>query len=110
MTNAVPAARESGTFLFGFFTSPAVKVMLFQASEENREPTCATQNATNKPNRPPLAAIADIKETSGLIISTPRGVQRSVKLDLIASACRPTVKPIRMRTTSDNVLAEVKIF
>src|SRR3954467_72701 len=110
MTKAVPAASESGTLRFGFFTSPAVKVMLFQASEENREPTCATQNATNKPNNPPLAAIAEINETSGLIISTPRGVQKSVKLALIASACRPTVNPIKMRTTRDNVLAEVKIF
>ena len=38
----MPSASESGTSRRGFFTSPAVKVMLFQASAENSEPTCAT--------------------------------------------------------------------
>ena len=37
----VPNAMESATSRFGFFTSAAVKPMLFQASDEKREPTCA---------------------------------------------------------------------
>ena len=56
MTSAVPSARDSGTSRRGFFTSPAVKVMLFQASAENSEPTCATPKATRRPN-PPAAAV-----------------------------------------------------
>ena len=36
----------------GFLTSPAVKVMLFQASEEKSDPTWATQKATNRPMAP----------------------------------------------------------
>jgi len=34
----------------GFFTSPAVNVMLFQASAEKSELVCETQIATNNPN------------------------------------------------------------
>ena len=37
-------------FRRGSFTSPAVNVMLFQASAEKSEPVCATQIATNRPN------------------------------------------------------------
>ena len=33
----------------GFFTSPAVNVMLFQASAENSDPVCDTQMAMNMP-------------------------------------------------------------
>jgi len=41
VTSAVPAASDKGEYSrLGSFTSPAVKVMLFQASEENSEPTC----------------------------------------------------------------------
>ena len=46
----VPSASDSGIFLRGSFTSPAVNVMLFQASAENSEPVCATQMAMNSPN------------------------------------------------------------
>ena len=46
----VPSASESGMFRRGSFTSPAVKVMLFQASAENSDPVCDTQTATNSPN------------------------------------------------------------
>ena len=42
-------ASESGRLRRGFFTSPAVKVMLCQASAEKSEPVCATQIATNSP-------------------------------------------------------------
>ena len=48
-------ASERGMLRLGSFTSPAVNVMLFQASEEKSEPTWATQKAINNPN-PPAAA------------------------------------------------------
>ena len=38
-TVPVPRASASGMFRCGSRTSPAVKVMLFQASQENSEPT-----------------------------------------------------------------------
>ena len=40
MTMTVPSASDSGMLRRGSFTSPAVKVMLFQASAENSEPVC----------------------------------------------------------------------
>ena len=42
VTSVTPVTRLKGMFRFGFFTSPAAKVMLFQASDENNEPTIAT--------------------------------------------------------------------
>ena len=50
MTMPVPSASDSGMLRRGSFTSPAVKVMLFQASAENSEPVCATHTPTNSPN------------------------------------------------------------
>jgi hypothetical protein len=49
MTTPVPNASESGKLRLGFFTSPAVKVTLFQASAENSEPTCATARIVRVP-------------------------------------------------------------
>jgi len=46
MTVPVPMASESGRLRCGFFTSPAVKVTLFQASAEKSEPTFATARTT----------------------------------------------------------------
>ena len=46
----VPSASDSGMLRRGSLTSPAVKVMLFQASAENSDPVCDTQIATNRPN------------------------------------------------------------
>src|ERR1039457_6141281 len=110
VTSAVPAASERGMLRRGFFTSPAVKVMLFQASEENREPTCPTQNATNKPIAPPVAASVGRKDISGLIGETPCGVQRLEKLARTASALRPRNKPMMSRVSRESILAEVKTF
>ena len=45
----VPSASASGMFRRGSFTSPAVNVMLFHASAEKSEPTCATHSAMNMP-------------------------------------------------------------
>ena len=41
-TVVVPTKRETGRLRLGFITSPPVKVTLFQASDENRGPTIAT--------------------------------------------------------------------
>src|SRR5882724_8332207 len=95
ITRPVPAARESGMYRFGSFTSPAVNVILFQASEENRDPTCATQKATNNPNAPVVAVTVARKDKSGLTSETAWGVQRSLKLAQIASALRPTKSPMK---------------
>ena len=50
MTMNVPSASDSGMLRRGSFTSPAVNVMLFQASAEKSDPVCDTQIATNRPN------------------------------------------------------------
>src|SRR5438093_3266851 len=84
--------------------------MLFQASEEKSEPTWATQNAMNKPNAPPAAVTVAMNGKFGLIGLTPRGVQKSVKLALMASAFLPKKSPIRIRAMSESVFVEVKIF
>src|SRR5208283_4538296 len=99
----VPAASERGILRRGSFTSPAVKVMLFQASEEKSEPTWATQNATNRPNTPPAAETVEMKDKSGLTGVTPRGVQRSLKLALMASALRARTRPMRISATRESV-------
>src|SRR5215469_8715649 len=52
MTMMVPNTIESATSRLGFFTSAAVKPILFQASAENNDPTCATANASSNPYHP----------------------------------------------------------
>src|SRR5271170_7430047 len=49
MTTPVPSASDSGRLRLGFFTSPAVKVTLFQASAENSDPTWATARIVRTP-------------------------------------------------------------
>ena len=79
MTIIVPSAMESATSRFGFFTSPAVKPMLFHASAEKSEPTCATPKATNSPNHPLAAVTVGIrffrKSAPGLMGKAPRTAQ-----------------------------------
>ena len=94
----------------GSRTSPAVKVMLFQASEENSEPTWATQIATSRPKAPPAAVTGEMNDKSGLISVTPRGVQKSPKFALSASELRPMRTPMTISAASDSVLADVKMF
>ena len=50
VTMAVPSAIDNGNVRRGSFTSPAVKQMLFHASEEKRDPVCAMPIATKSPN------------------------------------------------------------
>src|SRR5258707_4823836 len=51
ITTPVPTANESGKLRLGFFTSPAVKVTLFQASADKSEPTCATARIVSVPTK-----------------------------------------------------------
>ncbi len=90
-------------FRFGSFTSPAVNVMLFQASLENSEPVCATQMATNRPN--PLIAVRP-----GTMSTWPRGVHRSPKFADTAPLFQPRNRPMPIRASTAPVLAVVKTF
>ena len=74
-TMATPRASESGRLRLGLRTSPAVKVTLFQASEEKREPTMATPTSRTESKFHPALR------------------QKSVKLPATASGLRPTRKP-----------------
>ena len=104
MTRIVPSASESGTFRRGFITSPAVKVMLFQASAEKREFVCATQMPTKSPK-----AVAAVKlcPTS---CKLPRRLQKSLKFAAPAPDLTPTMMPSRMSAMSAPVFAVVKTF
>src|SRR4051812_41818768 len=97
-------------FRRGSLTSPAVKVMLFQASEENSEPTWETQKAMNRPKAPIVAITGTAKPKSGVMVVTSCGVQTFEKLAAIAVALRPTKIPSTISAASDSVLAEVKVF
>ncbi len=111
---AVPSASESGTSRRGFFTSPAVKVMLFQASAEKSEPTCATPYATSKPNSRsrrqrgnPACAGNPPRARWSARLGRPR---RCAKLAWMAAALRPRKMPTITSPISASVFAEVKIF
>src|SRR5262245_49534953 len=94
----------------GAFTSPAVNVMLFQASAENHDPTCQTQNATMTPNRPEADDRAGMNEASGTIVAGSRGAKGAEKFAEMTSALRPMMTPMMMSSASDSVLADVKTF
>src|SRR2546430_1443818 len=110
MTSAVRPASESGMVRFGSFTSPAVNVMLFQASEEKSDPTWAAQIAMSRPKTPLAAVTEGMNDRSGLMGATSRGVQKSPKLAVSASELRPTRMPTTISAASDSVLADVKRF
>src|SRR5436190_21252825 len=63
-----------------------------------------------RPKAPPAAVTVETHDKSDLMGITPPGVQKSVKLALIASAFRPSNNPTRISAISDSVLAEVKMF
>ena len=87
----------------GLRTSPAVKVMLFQASEENSEPTWETHKAMKSPK----AVAAERPAAMGV---TPRGVQKSPKLAWTAGAFQPRMRVTKMRPSRATILLEVKTF
>ena len=114
ITMMVPKAIDSATSRFGFFTSAAVKPMLFQASAEKSEPTWATPNATNRPKAPLAAVMVGTKLrrkfAPGSIGCAPRMAHRWLKFSEIAAAFLPTNTPRRISPTSESVFALVKIF
>src|SRR6478672_8451284 len=99
----VPSARDKGMLRRGSFTSPAVNVMLFQASAENSEPVCATQMATNNPN-------AVTAERPGTMGAAERTVQSAPKLSDTAVLFQPTRMPSRIKAASAPLLVVVKTF
>ena len=88
MTMPVPSASDSGMLRRGFFTSPAVNVMLFHASAEKSDPVCATQMATNRPK-----AVAAVRP--GTISTAPRGVHEVAEVGRHAPAFQPSSRPDR---------------
>ena len=100
----MPNARESGTLRRGFTTSPAVKVMLFHASAENKEFVCATQIPTKSPNT--VAAVKPAPTSCRL----PRTVQKSLKFSAPAPDFSPITIPRTINASSAPVFAVVKTF
>src|SRR5437763_16893254 len=101
ITTNVPSVSDSGMLRRGSFTSPAVNVMLFQASAEKSDPVCDTHTATNKPN----AVTAD---SPGTISTAPRTVQRFPKLSATAAWFQPSGSPTTVNPASAPVFAVVK--
>src|SRR5580658_11340943 len=101
----VPSAIETATSRLGFFTSAAVNPILFQASAEKSEPTCATPYATIKPSTPLAAVIVGTqprrKFAPGSIGTEPRMAQKCEKFSVMAPAYLPTKIPRMIRPTSD---------
>src|SRR5260370_33145507 len=114
MTIKVPNAMDSATSRLGFFTSAAVKPMLFHASAENNDPTCATPYATNSPNAPVAAVTVGTKPrrkfAPGSMACAPRMAQRWLKFCEMAAALRPTNTQMKISPSKDSALALVKIF
>ena len=100
----VPNASESGMLRLGSLTSPAVKVMLFQASAENSEPVWATQIPTKRPNA--LMAVRPPPKSS----SEPLTVHRLLKFAPNAPEREPISKPNTIRPNKAASFAVVKVF
>src|SRR5450759_3511422 len=88
-TMATPRASERGRLRFGLRTSPAVKVTLFQESDENRAPTIATPTSRTESK------------------FHPAWRQKPVKLLATAAGLRPTRKPAPTNPRSVPTLAKV---
>ena len=92
----------------GFFTSPAVKVMLFHASDENSDPTCTTARITTRftgTMGPPMPSSTGCRELH------PAFLQNCApKFAAHAVALRPTVKASRTSAASDSAFTEVNTF
>src|SRR4029077_2615585 len=95
-------ANERGRLRLGFFTSPAVKVTLFQASAEKSEPTCATARIVSTPTNGPAAAPeAECGESNR---------QKLPKFAAMACALRETKIPATTRPASAETLVMVNRF
>ena len=107
MTRPVPKASESGMLRFGSLTSPAVNVMLFQASAENSELVCATQMPTKSPK------CRGRRQTAADILQVRREPSKDCRNSLLrhrrATRDRRS-SPARSSAISEPVLANVKTF
>src|ERR1035438_1312152 len=95
----------------GFFTSPAVKVMLFQASAENSDPTCTTARITSRFTitvGPPTPTCTGCSELQPAFFQN--SLQLGPKLAPQAVMLRPIVNASRIKPASDNALAVVNTF
>ena len=107
MTSAAPQNSERGMLRLGSFTSPAMKVIVSHATEENSDPTWAMQTATRSPM--PVAAVTTGRNAkSGRMSTAPCGVQQSAKLACSAATLRPRKNPITISASSESIFAEVK--
>ena len=103
----MPSASDSGRLRLGFFTSPAVKVTLFQASAENSEPTCATASIVSVPTmttgrRPDLNGV---QRAQSRIVPEVRAKIRGQRLRIA-----PQQNPNTTSPSSAETFAVVKIF
>ena len=87
-----PKASESGRLRRGFRTSPAVNVTLFQASDENNDPTIAT----------PTSRMV-VKPQSALL-------QKFEKLRSMAAGLRPSRIPMPISPSKAATFAMVNTF
>src|ERR1700721_1990308 len=105
-TKPVPRMSESGMLRFGFFTSPAVKVMLFQASAEKSDPTCTTARTMR---RLTIAVGPPTPTWTGCRSCQPAFCQKlcqpGPKFDAMAVALTPTVKASKINPASEGDLA-----
>src|SRR5258706_292446 len=88
MTTMVPRARESGMFLRGSFTSPAVKVMLFHASAENSDPVCETQIARKPPRARRDRAGLNHEKQRPAVEKAPQRRERLAQVYVLAAGAR----------------------
>ena len=96
-------------FRRGSFTSPAVKVMLFQASDGKQRTDLRHANGDQHPKRAARGRDVARNDRSDLIGDTPRR-PKFVKFALSASALRPTNMPSTISASSAKVFADVKMF
>ena len=101
VTMKVPSARLYGMFFLGLITSPAVKVMLFQASEENKDPTMAI---------PTAASNANPDKGKCFPLLTDSGFQRILLLRWMASEFMANPRPRMMKTSRSIVFPDVNAF
>jgi len=114
MTIIVPNAMERATIALGIFHFGGSKPMLFQASAEKSEPTCATPNAIKRPKKP-LAAVT---------VRNQAAQEIGAGFDRLRVAHRPKVRkiigdgrvisstniPRTISPTKESVFADVKMF
>ena len=102
VTITVPRKRLNGMVRWGFTTSAAVNVMLFQASLENRDPTIAAPMAASRPI--PMSGVrapsADVRRAS----------QKESRFAATVDWLRPSTIATTISPINAAVLAMVKTF